>query len=92
MAVMTDLIERLRRKESVFVAKDCKEAADRIESDKATIEGYRTGLAAGHRTILDLEATIERLTATIIEARRRVFFGRSGNALKLMDEALAAKD
>ena len=35
---MSDLVERLRNKESVFVAKDCKEAADEIERLIAVLE------------------------------------------------------
>lgn len=40
-----ELIERLRNKESVFVAKDCKEAADALEAAERRIKELEGALS-----------------------------------------------
>lgn len=58
---MSDLIERLRNKESIFVAKDCKEAADEIERLQGEVDADIEIRAAMTRVIDGLQDEIERL-------------------------------
>ena len=92
---MSNLIKRLR---GFPYSDDCAEAADRIESDKATIER----LEAEARTLLATTVSAERYTKRCLEVERleRVWriakqMNENGysNALdNAMKEALAAKE
>jgi hypothetical protein len=71
---MSDLIERLRNKESVFVAKDCKEAADEIErltAERESWDGHKV-CELLRKDLAGLMAEIERLTA-VVDAGDRLY-------------------
>ena len=93
---MTNLIERLRRKGSVFVAKDCHEAADALEAaDKEikarseSIDYWQEAATEENKKVIKQAARIEELEAVVDVAKDAVNPNHGPNKKVYADQRLA---